>query len=50
MIESIKSVPSKYNKLAPMWTEDPNCSGPVISNKPCGLRIKEMELISYIPK
>jgi len=49
MIESIKSVPGRYDKKTPMWTEDPHCSGPIISNKPCHLRIKEMELISYSP-
>ena len=49
MIESIKSVPDKYDKNTNIWVEDPHCSGPIISNKPCHLRIKEMELISYSP-
>ena len=47
MIESIKSVPDKYDPNKNMWVQDPNCSGQIISNKPCKLRIKEMELISY---
>jgi len=50
MIESIKSIPDKYDKQTAMWTEHPDCSGPKISDKPCPLRIKEMELISYTPK
>lgn len=50
MIASIKSIPDKYDKNKDMWTEDPDCSGPIISNKPCKLRVKEMELISYSPK
>jgi len=49
MIESIKSIPDKYDKNTMVWKESPNCSGPKISDKPCHLRIDEMELISYTP-
>ena len=50
MIESIMDIPDKYDKNKSMWIQDDNCSGTTISNKPCKLRIKEMELVSYTPK
>ena len=50
MIESIKSVPGRYDINTAFWTQDPYCSGPIISDKACPLRIKEMELVSWTPR
>lgn len=49
MIESIKEVPDKYDKNTMIWKQSVNCSGPIISDKNCHLRIDEMELVSYTP-
>jgi hypothetical protein len=50
IIKEIISVPDRKDPTKNMWEMDPDCSGLVISDKNCNLRIEEMELISYQPK
>ena len=44
----ITSIPNVYNN-ATFWTEDSNCSGFIIDQDKCDLRISEMDIISYTP-
>jgi hypothetical protein len=40
-------VPDRLDPTKKMWEQDENCSGFKVSNKPCQLRVKEMQLIGY---
>ena len=46
ILYSIESVPERFGSTL-MWEQDPYCSGITVSDKPCHLRVDEMELVSY---
>jgi hypothetical protein len=49
-IASINEVPTRYSQDEVLWSQDPHCSGHRISDKPCQLRVEEMEMVSFRPE
>ena len=50
ILDSIPAVPDRLDSSKMMWNQDDDCSGFKVSNKPCHLRVDEMQLIGYQPR